>query len=147
MIVHIRFSMVICPANIWAIVDTMPCNSDRFVKNPEKDFSRDRKLGFISLIRFFLSMESGCINHELLKYFSFLPEDIPSASAFIQPGRLKNEFATLCRMIDRYTYGGCPIFVADRGFASYNVFAHALEKGCFFAIRAKDITIKAPSCH
>lgn len=60
----------------------------------------------------------------------------------IQPGRLKNEFAALCQLIDRYIYGGCPIFVADRGFASYNVFAHALEKDCFFAIRAKDINIR-----
>ena len=47
----------------------------------------------------------------------------------VQPGRQKNEFAALCQLIDRYSYGGCPILVADRGFASYNVFAHALEKG------------------
>ena len=172
-------------------------------------------------------MGSGCISHELLKYFYFLPDEVPSASAFlqqrakllpdafrhilwqlnlrfpakrlmgrysliaadgcgfniarnpkdpstfhptsgrskkgfnslhtislydllsrryldvvIQPGRLKNEFAALCQLIDRYIYGGCPIFVADRGFASYNVFAHALEKGCFFAIRAKDINVR-----
>ena len=210
-----------------AIVDAMAHNSAQFVKNPEKDFTRDRKLGFVQLLRFFLCMGCGCINHELLKYFDFLPEDVPSASAFIQqrakllpeafchilrqfnlrfpskglmgrysliaadgcefniarnpqnpstfhptsgrsergfnplhtislydllskryldvviqPGRLKNEFAALCQLIDRYIYGGCPIFVADRGFASYNVFAHALEKGCFFAIRAKDINIK-----
>ena len=32
--------------------------------------------------------------------------------------------------------------MADRGFASYNVFAHVFEKGCFFAIRAKDINVK-----
>lgn len=60
----------------------------------------------------------------------------------IQPGRLKNEFAALCQLIDRYLYGGCPIFVADRGFASYNVFAHAIEKSSFFAIHAKDVNIK-----
>ncbi len=212
---------------LWAIVDTMACNTAQFVKNPGKDFTRDRKLGFVQLIQFFLCMESGCISHELLKYFYFLPGEVPSASAFVQqrakllpeafrhilrqlnlrfpakalrgkysliaaggcefniarnpqdpstfhpasgrskkgfsslhtvslygllskryldvvvqPGRLKNEFAALCQLIDRYSYGGCPIFVADRGFASYNVFAHALEKGCSFAIRAKDINIK-----
>ena len=32
--------------------------------------------------------------------------------------------------------------MADRGFASYNVFAHALDKGCFFVIRAKDLNLK-----
>lgn len=214
-------------STLWAIVDTMACNTAQFVKNPEKDFTRDRKLGFVQLIHFFLSMASGCISHELLKYFYFLPDEVPTASAFIQqrpkllpetfrhilgqfnlrfppkglmgrysliaadgcefniarnpqdpstfhptsgrpnkvfnslhtvslygllskryldvviqPGRPKNEFAALCRMIERYSYGGCPAFVADRGFASYNVFAHVFEKGCFFAIRAKDINVK-----
>lgn len=212
---------------LWAIVDNMACNTAQFVKNPLKDFTRDRKLGFVQLIHFFLCMESGCINHELLKYFYFLPDEVPTASAFIQqrakllpetfrhilsqfnlsfpakglmgkysliaadgcefniarnpqdpstfhptsgrskrgfnslhtislynllskryldvviqPGRLKNEFAALCQLIDRYIYGGFPIFVADRGFASYNVFAHAIEKGCFFAIRAKDVNTR-----
>lgn len=214
-------------STLWAIVDSMACNTAQFVKNPGKDFTRGRKLGFVQLIHFFLCMESGCLNHELLKYFYFLPDEVPTASAFIQqrakllpetfryilsqfnlcfplkglmgkysliaadgcefnisrnpedpstfhptsgrskrgfnslhtvslydllskryldvvfqPGRLKNEFAALCQLIDRYLYGGCPIFVADRGFASYNVFAHAIEKGCFFVIRAKDINIK-----
>ena len=214
-------------STLWAIVDHMACNTARFVKNPEKDFTRDRKLGFVQLIHFFLCMESGCIGHELLKYFSFLPEEAPTASAFIQqrakllpetfrhilsqfnlrfppkrlmgrysliaadgcefsiarnpkdpstfhpasgkskkgfnsihtvslydllskryldvviqPGRLKNEFAALCQLVDRYIHGGSPIFVADRGFASYNVFAHAFENGRLFAIRAKDINIK-----
>lgn len=214
-------------STLWAIVDTMAGNTAQFVKNPGKDFTRDRKLGFVQLIRFFLCMESGCISHELLKYFHFLPDEVPTASAFIQqrakllpeafqhilrqfnlrfpakrlmgkysliaadgcefniarnpqdpstfhpasgrskkgfnslhtislydllskryldvviqPGRLKNEFAALCQLIDRYLYGGCPIFVADRGFSSYNVFAHAIEKGCFFVIRAKDVNIK-----
>ena len=214
-------------STLWAVVDAMACNTSLFVKNPEKDFTRDRKLGFVQLIHFFLCMGSGCINHELMKYFYFLPDEVPTASAFIrqrakllpetfhhiltqfnlrfppkglwgrysliaadgcefniarnpqdpstfhpasgrskkgfnslhtislydllskryldvviQPGRLKNEFAALCQLIDRYIYGGCPIFVADRGFASYNVFAHALEKGCFFAIRAKDVNTR-----
>ena len=214
-------------STLWAVVDAMACNTSLFVKNPGKDFTRDRKLGVVQLIRFFLCMGSGCINHELLKYFYFLPDEVPTASAFlrqrakllpetfhhiltqfnlrfptkglwgrysliaadgcefniarnpqdpstfhpasgrskkgfnslhtislydllskryldvvIQPGRLKNEFAALCQLIDRYIYGGCPIFVADRGFASYNVFAHALEKGCFFAIRAKDVNTR-----
>lgn len=61
---------------------------------------------------------------------------------FIQPGKFKNKFAVLCQLIDRYLYGGFSIFVADRGFASFNIFAHALEKACFFAIRAKDVNIK-----
>lgn len=214
-------------STLWAIVDAMACNTAQFVKKPGKDFTRDRKLGFVQLLHFFLCMGCGCINQELLKYFYFLPEEVPSASAFIQqrakllpeafhyilcqfnlrfpskgllgkysliaadgcefniarnpkdpstfhptsgrsekgfnsihtvslydllsqryldvvvqPGRVKNEFSALCQLIDRYLYGGCPIFVADRGFSSYNVFAHAFEKGYSFVIRAKDINTK-----
>jgi len=214
-------------STLWGIVDLMAQNLAPFVKNPEKDFSRNRKLGFTELIRFCISMESGCVSHELLKHFRFAPDKVPSASAFIQqrakllpdafrhlllqfnlgfpakkfkgkysliaadgcefniarnpndsstfhpsngkskrgfnlihtislfdlvskryldmvsqPGREKNEFSALCQLMDRYAYGGCPIFIADRGFASCNVFAHAMEQGFFFAIRAKDINTK-----
>ena len=214
-------------ATLWSIIDSMALNLSSFVKNPEKDFSRHRKFCFEQLIRFCLCMQSGCINHELLKYFFFNPDEVPSASAFIQqrakllpyafqhileqfnhkfslrkfrdkyfiiaadgcefniarnpfdhstfhpsnkkskrgfnmihtislydllskryldlvvqPGRIKNEYLALCQLMDRYAYGGCPIVVADRGFSSYNVFAHAMEKGAFFVIRAKDINTK-----
>ncbi|MCM1561922.1 MAG: IS4 family transposase [Butyrivibrio sp.] len=212
---------------LWTIVDSMALHPDLFVRDPGKDFSRERKLGFVQMIRLCICMESGCISHELLKYFFFNPDEAPSASAFVQqrakllpeafyhllrqfnlqfmtkpfmgryslvavdgsefniardpddkttfhpssgkskkgfnmlhtvslfelfskryldvavqPGREKNEFAAMCSLVDRYPYGGCPIFVADRGFASYNVFAHVLEKGFYFAIRAKDINTK-----
>ena len=60
----------------------------------------------------------------------------------IQPGRKKNEFGAICDLIDRYSFGGTPIFIADRGFSCYNLFAHALEKGVFFLVRTKDLNIK-----
>jgi hypothetical protein len=59
----------------------------------------------------------------------------------VQPGRKKDEFAAICNIIDRYSYGGHPIFIGDRGFASYNVFAHAMEKSMSFVIRAKDLNV------
>jgi hypothetical protein len=60
----------------------------------------------------------------------------------IQPGRNKNEFQAFCDLVDRYPYEGTPIFIADRGFASYNAVAHALEKGVLFLIRSKDVNTK-----
>lgn len=55
----------------------MACNTAQFVKKPGKDFTRNRKLGFVQLIHFFLCMESGCISHELLKYFISCPMRSP----------------------------------------------------------------------
>ena len=60
----------------------------------------------------------------------------------IQPGRKKNEFRAICELTDRYSYDPNTIFIADRGFSSYNFFAHAMEKGIFFLVRAKDINVK-----
>ena len=60
----------------------------------------------------------------------------------VQKGRFQNEFQALCDFMDGYSYEGIPIFIADRGFASYNVFAHAQESGRFFLIRAKDINAR-----
>lgn len=197
-----------------------------FSKCPGKDFSRNRKISFQSLIQFFLSMESSSIRHELLKYFSYdsntisnsafyqqrnklLPETFSTllrhfnshytfslykekyqllacdgssftftrnpkdpdsyfapdgkttngynqvhavalfdllskryCDAVVQPIRKKNEFQALTQMIDCCgTANTVPVFIADRGFASFNVFAHAIQHGSYFLIRAKDINV------
>ena len=210
---------------LWDIIDEMSFSISSFVNNPDKDFLRRRKLDFQKMMRLIISMESGSLNHELLKFFSYDPS-APTSSAFyqqrsklsvsafsyllrefnlrfpldkfrgkyyliacdgsefniarnpndpdtfhepngksasgfnmvhtislfelcskryldleVQPGRLKNEFQAICNLIDRYSYGGSPIFIADRGFSSYNVFAHAIENNVDFMIRAKDLNV------
>lgn len=60
----------------------------------------------------------------------------------IQSGRKKNEFRAICELTDRYSYDVNTIFIADRGFSSYNFYAHAMEKGIFFLVRAKDINVR-----
>lgn len=59
-------------------------------------------------------------------------------NAVIQPGRKKNECRTMTKMIDQYTGDSNTVFIADRGYESYNVFAHAQEKGMFYLVRARD---------
>lgn len=211
---------------LWDIIDEMSLSLSSFVKNPDKDFLRRRKLDFQKMMRLIISMESGSLNHELLKFFEY-NSSVPTSSAFyqqrsklsvsafrhllkefnfrfliekfrekyyliacdgsefniarnpndpdtfhepngksasgfnmvhtislfelsskryldleVQPGRLKNEFHAICNLMDRYNYGGCPIFIADRGFSSYNVFAHAIENNLDFIIRAKDLNVQ-----
>ncbi len=59
----------------------------------------------------------------------------------VQPIRKKNEFQAMCQLIDNHDSleGVSPIFIADRGFHSLNVFAHAIEHNSLFLIRATDI--------
>ena len=59
--------------------------------------------------------------------------------AVIQPARQENEQRALCDMIDRYQGNSRTVFIADRGFETYNVFAHVIEKGSFFLVRVKDL--------
>ena len=59
--------------------------------------------------------------------------------AIIQPARQENENQALCTMIDRYLNNTKTLFIADRGFESYNIFAHVQEKGMYYLIRVKDI--------
>lgn len=58
--------------------------------------------------------------------------------AELQMARQMNEDRAMCNMIDRYT-GGKAIFIADRNYENYNIFAHAIEKKAYFLIRVKDI--------
>lgn len=62
----------------------------------------------------------------------------------VQPIRKKNEFRALCTLIDRRPTvpDTIPIFIADRGFHSLNVFAHAAEHNSYFMIRATDIKMQ-----
>ena len=206
-------------------IEKMGQHREDFCKHPGIDSTRDRKIPFSTLLHFQISMESGSVNHELLKYLNF-DAGTPSLSAFyqqraklsddvfqrlfysfnrhfspryllkgryqllacdgsgftftrdpkdtesyhdpsgrslkgynqmylvplydlldkaytdavIQPMRKRNEFAALYELIDRHApcSGTLPVFIADRGFHAYNVFAHAIENGAFFIIRATD---------
>jgi hypothetical protein len=211
---------------LWADISEMSKTPEQFSKNPDADFTRERKLNLDNLLRLIVTMGSDTISSELLQYFNydintlsspafyqqrkkllvgafpyllrlfnshfpfepymgeynliavdgsefniprnpddpdtFHPPNGKSKKGFnmlhavasyallsksyldcvIQPGRKKNEFQAGCDIIDGYSYGGTPLFVVDRGFSSYNFYAHAIEKGAFFLVRAKDVNVR-----
>ena len=57
----------------------------------------------------------------------------------IQPRAQVNEVSAACGMVDRKAVSGPCLYVADRGYASFNFMAHIIEKGDFFLIRLKNI--------
>lgn len=199
-------------------------NIQLFVKNPEKDFTRKRKLPFQNTVKFILALEKETISNELFKYFGY-KADTPTASSFCQqrakilpetfhellyrfnkhfepelfmglrilacdgsefrlPLNVKdkvtyikpssrsvmgynaihvvalydiiadrytdavinsfakpNEPRDICQLTDRIENSESfkTLIIADRGFATYNFFAHAIEKGIYFMVRAKDV--------
>ena len=62
-----------------------------YCHDPTRDFSRNRKLPFATLVSLILHMNGGSLTNELLDYFSFRP-DAASSSAFVQQrNKLKAE--------------------------------------------------------
>lgn len=59
--------------------------------------------------------------------------------AIVQPRRLCNERKALADMVDRSPIKGKTIVTADRGYESYNNFAHLERKGWDYVIRVKDL--------
>lgn len=90
-----------------------------FSKQPEKDFTRNRKLPFPKLVSFLLAMEGGTLTTELLKRFGCSP-NTASASAFVQQrSKLAMEtFPSLFELFVRKTqpiklYKGFRLLAAD----------------------------------
>ena len=69
----------------------MARNKEQFTQSPGKDFTRNRKLDFASVISILLSMSGGSTASSLMDYFKFDPA-AASASAFVQQrAKLKPE--------------------------------------------------------
>ena len=54
-----------------------------FAKDPERDFTKKRKLPFDKVVSFLLAMEGGSLTTEMLRYFG-CSSNIASSSAFVQ---------------------------------------------------------------
>lgn len=69
-------------------------------------------------------------------FFSVLDKKI--TDLLIQPARKRNEYSAFCQMVDRSESDTPVIYLCDRGYASYNTFAHVIESGQFFVMRCTD---------
>ncbi len=90
-----------------------------FAKNPNSDFTRERKLPLREVVSILLCMEGGSLTGELLRYFN-CNRYSPSSSALIQQRRKINEFAfpSLFSLFVKYTdkdklYKGYRLLAAD----------------------------------
>jgi len=86
---------------------------------------------------------SGLGFHEIHVVASNRILDRIYTDAIIMPSKKKNEYSAICDLVDDcQTDQGIPLFLADRGFPSFNLFAHAKEKGICFLIRAKELYVQ-----
>ena len=66
------------------------------------------------------------------------------SAAVIQPVSQKDEYKAFSTIVDVHPLpvSAKAVFIADRGFCSYNNMAHVMQRGQFFLFRAKDIHSK-----
>ncbi|WP_287450176.1 hypothetical protein [Sellimonas sp.] len=79
----IHESPVTLKKNLLSIISDMQSRSQLFVKQPGKDFSRNRKVSFSDTIRFLLSMNGNTIRREWMEFWDF-QSDMASIPAFSQ---------------------------------------------------------------
>ncbi len=68
---------------LFTIIRRLCADPELVAHDPERDFTRRRKLWPERLVKFILSMGGGSLNSELLEHFNY-SADTPSASAFSQ---------------------------------------------------------------
>lgn len=73
------------------IIDEMSQEKEKYVKDPQRDFVRNRKCTFEDVIKLTLSMGGATLHKEIYDYFKHDPEKIPSPSALVQQKLKLNE--------------------------------------------------------
>ena len=128
-------------ATLMAIIDEIAADPRRFVNNPGKDFTRNRKIGFRDTLLMFLTMEGGCIKEEIYRYFG-RNKEAPSKSAFYRQRRKLNSqaLATLLFMFNqklpKELYNGKYQLIACDGSAA-DIFRNPDDPDTFFEPNGK----------
>jgi len=84
------------------IIKNITENSHLYVKNPEKDFTRNRKLSFGEMFKILLSISGNSLKKELMEYFSYDIKKITTTSAFIQQ-REKIKLEAFQELFEKFT--------------------------------------------
>ena len=115
-----------------------------FCRNPESDFTRNRKLSFREYIQFMLQMQSKSVSNEILDFFEH-SLSAPSKSAFTQQRYkllpegwdfLFHSFVNQCRTLSDNLYNSYRLLACDgsdvdisRNPADERTFIHEGKKG------------------
>ena len=104
------------------IIEELFLNRGAYLENPEKDFTRTRKLDFVNTVKLILSIKGNTLNKELYDFFGKDPESIATSSAFVQQrGKIQSRFFVdlfhrfnkSMTEVDKRTYNGYKLYAVD----------------------------------
>ncbi len=126
---------------LLAAVNEIAADPRKYVVNPCKDFTRNRKMGFHDILMMLLTMEADCIKEELYRYFG-RTTDAPSKAAFYKQRRkltgdaLANLFYTFNSSLQKKLFNGKYQFIACDG-SAVNIFRNHKDTDTFFEPNGK----------
>ena len=126
---------------LMAIIDEIATDPSKFVVNPGKDFTRNRKLGFRNTLLMLLTMEGDCIKEEIYRYFG-RNKEAPSKSAFYRQRRKLNSqvftnlLYTFNQKLPNELYNGKYQLIACDGSAA-DIFRNPDDPDTFFEPNGK----------
>lgn len=82
-------------------IELLSNNITDYTRDPSRDFTRNRKLTFSTIIKSIIGMESKSLTNELIDFFN--TSDLPSTSAFVQQ-RLKVKPEAFKAIFDGFTH-------------------------------------------
>ena len=111
-------------AMLLASIHELAADPSIYAKNPGRDFSRNRKMGFRDFLLMFLTMEADCIKEELYRYFGRSTAAPSKAAFYKQRKKLRDDafrwlllsFNKKCRKLlfkDKYSLVACDGSAAD----------------------------------
>lgn len=105
--------------NLKQAIDMVVNNKENYVRNPETDFIRNRKLPMKRVIENILSMEGGSLKKELFDFFKLNGVEITSSAFVQQRSKIHSDafrdiliyFNDLCK--EENTFRGYKLFAVD----------------------------------
>ena len=121
---------------LYELIHEMSANYWLYVADPQRDFSRERKLSFEKILAILVSMGGGSLRNELIDHFH-CSADMASASAFVQRRAqlLPEALEYLFRQFTEVTsmerlYKGYRLLAADG--SDLQIFADPTDKDSYF---------------
>lgn len=102
---------------LFSEIKTASADYEKYCYNPSRDFSRNRKLSFETVVKSIIGMESKSLTNELIDIFN--SSGMPSTSAFIQqrnkikPEVFKSIFSSFTNKLISETEEDLPILAID----------------------------------
>lgn len=128
-------------AIFFATINELAADPSKYAVNPDKDFTRNRKMGFKDCLLMLLTMEGDCIKEELYRYFG-RTTNAPSKAAFykqrkkLRKDALQNLLVAFNKKLNKKLFNETYQFIACDG-SALDIYRNPDDPDTFFEPNGK----------